>query len=83
MQSAEATSKGDIFADANRFFREEIKKSNPEYARYLEKAHKTITLSDILEATIQRRTGQTQGGFLRKASENTARVVGTGIGTMV
>ena len=41
MQSADATSKGDIFADANRFFRDEIKKSNPEYANYLEKAHKT------------------------------------------
>lgn len=83
MQSAESTSKGDIFADANRFFREEIKRSNPEYAKFLEKAHKTITISDILGATIQRRTGQTQGGFLRKASENTARVVWTGIGTMV
>lgn len=83
MQSAEATSKGDIFADANRFFREEIKRSNPEYAKFLEKAHKTITLSDILDATIQRRTGQTQGGFIRKASENTARVVGTGLWTVV
>lgn len=83
MQSAEATSKGDIFADANRFFRDEIKKSNPAYAKFLEKAHKTITLSDILDATIQRRTGQTQGGFIRKASENTARVIGTGLWTVV
>ena len=80
MQSADATSKGDIFADANRFFREEIKKSNPEYAKYLEKAHKTITISDILDATIQRRTGQTQGGFLRQWLENAARIAWTGLG---
>lgn len=79
MQSAEATSKGDIFSDANKFFRDEIKKSNPEYAKFLEKAHKTITLSDILDATIQRRTGQTQWWFLRQWLENVARTVWTGI----
>ena len=83
MQSAEATSKGDIFADANRFFREEIKKSNPEYAKYLEKAHKTITLSDILEATIQRRTWQPQGGFIRQGLENVARTAWTWIGAWI
>ena len=65
MQSAEANTKGELFNEANKFLREEIRRSNPEYAKYLEKYHKTRTLSDILDATIQRRTGQTQGGFLR------------------
>lgn len=77
LQSAESNIKGDIFNEANKFFREEIRKSNPKYAKYLEQAHKTIWLSDILEATIQRRTWQTQWWFLRKASENTARTIGT------
>lgn len=58
MMSAEASSKGDIFGEANKFFREEIKKSNPEYANELQTYHKTRTLSDILDATIQRRVGQ-------------------------
>ena len=53
--SAEATSKGDIFGEANKVFREEIRKSNPEYAKELQDYHKTATLSDVLGATIQRR----------------------------
>lgn len=74
MQSADANMKWDIFNEANKFFREEIKKSNPVYASYLEKASKTINLSDILDATIQRRTGQSQWGYLRRSGENIARV---------
>lgn len=58
MMSAEATSKGDIFGEANKFFRDEIRKSNPEYAQYLDNYHKTATLSDVLGATIERRVGQ-------------------------
>lgn len=77
MQSADANTKWEIYYKANKFLRDEIKKSNPTYAKYLESASKTIALSDILDATIQRRTGQTQWGFIRKASENVARVVGT------
>lgn len=76
MLTADAKTKGNIFETANRFLREEIRKSNPEYAKYLEKAHKTITLSDVLDATILRRAGQTKGGFIRRGLENTARVTG-------
>lgn len=83
MQSAESNTKGEIFNEANKYFRDEIRKSNPEYAKYLEKAHKTIALSDILEATIQRRTGQSQGGILRRTWENAARVAGAGLGAVV
>ncbi len=79
MQSADANIKGEVFNESNKFLRDEIRKSNPEYANYLDKAHKTITLSDVLEATIQRRTGQTQGGFLRQWLENVSRVVWTWI----
>lgn len=60
MQSADANAKGEIFGDANKFFREEIHKSNPEYSQYLKDYHRTRTLSDVLEATINRRTGQTK-----------------------
>jgi len=74
MQSAEANSKWDIFADANKFFREEIKKSNPEYASYLQDYHKTKTLSDVLEATIQRRVWQTKWWFIARNLQNIARV---------
>jgi len=74
--SAEAKTKGDVFNTVNKFLREEIRKSNPEYAKFLEQAHKTITLSDVLEATILRRAGQTKGGFIRRGLENTARVTG-------
>ena len=56
MQSAEANIKGEVFNESNKFLRDEIRKSNPEYAEFLDKAHKTITLSDVLDATIQRRT---------------------------
>ena len=55
MQTSEANAKGEVFGEANKVFREEIRKSNPEYANYLDEAHKTITLSDVLEATLQRR----------------------------
>lgn len=74
MQSAEATSKWDIFWDANKFFREEIKKSNPEYAKYLQEYHKTTTLSDVIEATIQRRVWQTKGWFLKRWLQNVWRI---------
>jgi len=77
MQSADANIKGEVFNESNKFLRDEIRKSNPEYANYLDKAHKTITLSDVLDATIQRRTGQTQWGFLRQWLENVARTVWT------
>ena len=83
MQSAESNTKGEVFNEANKYFRDEIRKSNPEYATYLEKAHKTIALSDILEATIQRRTGQSQGGYLRRTGENVARVAGAGLGGVI
>lgn len=73
--SADATTKGEIFGDANKFFREEIHASNPEYSRYLNDYSRTKTLSDVLGATIERRTGQTQGGFLRQGAENVARTV--------
>lgn len=58
MQSADGNLKADVFYDANKFFRKEIKASNPEYAKFLADYAKTRTLSDILDATIQRRTGQ-------------------------
>lgn len=74
MQSADANSKWDIFADANKFFREEIKKSNPEYAKYLNDYHKSTTLSDVLDATIQRRVWQQKGWFIKKWLEIWARV---------
>lgn len=74
MQSAESNIKWDIFNEANKFFREEIRKSNPKYADYLKQYSKTTSLSDILEATIQRRTGQSQWGYLRRWLENVARV---------
>lgn len=74
MQSAEANSKWDIFADANKFFREEIKKSNPEYATFLQDYHKSKTLSDVIEATIQRRVWQTKGWFIARNLQNIARV---------
>jgi len=43
-----------MYNAVNDFLRQEIRKSNPEYAKYLEEYHKTKTLSDVIEATIQR-----------------------------
>lgn len=74
MQSADGNLKADVFYDANKFFRKEIKASNPEYAKFLADYAKTRTLSDILDATIQRRTGQTKWWWIRQWLENSARV---------
>ena len=79
MQSAEANTKWDLYNEANKFFRNEIRKSNPEYADYLKQYHKTVWLSDILDATIQRRTWQSQWWYLRRTWENIARVAWTWI----
>lgn len=74
MQSAEANIKWEIFDEANKFFREEIHKSNPEYSKALQDYHRTKTLSDVIGASIDRKTGQTGGGWIRRGLENTARV---------
>jgi hypothetical protein len=76
MMTSEAKTKGDVFNAVNKILREEIRNSNPAYAKLLEQAHRTITLSDVLDATILRRSGQTKGGFIRRGLENTARITG-------
>ena len=51
-QSADTKIKGDVYATADKFFRNEIRSANPEYAKYLTQYAKTVALSDILDATI-------------------------------
>lgn len=74
MVSAESSSKWDIIGEANKFFREEIRKSNPEYANYLKEYSTTKSIGDIIGATIERRVGQQKWGFIRKWLETTARI---------
>jgi len=74
MLSADSNIKWDIFNEANKFLRQEIKKSNPEYAKYLEEYHKTKTLWDVIEATINRRIWQQKGWFIKRWFDIWARV---------
>ena len=76
MQSADANIKWEVYGEANKFFREEIHKSNPEYSKYLKDYSKTKTLSDVLGASIDRKVWQSGGGWIRRGLENTARVTG-------
>jgi len=75
MQSAETSKKWEIYWDANKFFREEIKLSNPEYAKFLEKYHKTTTIGDVIQATIDRRVWQQWGWFIRRWLETWTRIM--------
>lgn len=75
--------KWDIYATANAHFRKEIRDSNPEYAKHLADYSRTVGLSEILWATIERRTGQTRWGAIRSAMENATRVIGGVAGSSV
>ncbi len=76
MLTGEAKTKWEIFDSANKFLREEIRKSNPDYAKFLEKYHKSTTLSDVIGATILRRAWQTKWWFIKRWLENVWRVTG-------